>query len=64
MFCAFLNVLQLLEAFVRDPEEERIAVVQLGGDKGEDKLFHICKSECGTEFGDVPEVQELSWTDV
>lgn len=39
---AVLNVLQFLKAFVRDPNEKRIAVVQSGGDKGMDKLFCIC----------------------
>ena len=53
-----LNILQLLKAFVRDPGEECIAVVQPGGDKSVDKLFRVCRSECGTEFGDVPEVKE------
>ncbi|XP_010782828.1 aldose reductase-like [Notothenia coriiceps] len=33
---AVLNVLELLDAFVRDPDEECIAVVQPGGDKGVD----------------------------
>lgn len=55
---AVLDVLQFLKAFLRDPGEERIAIVQPGGDKSVDKLFRICRSECGTEFGDVPEVEE------
>ncbi len=33
-----LNVLQLLEAFARDPDEERSTIVQPGGDKGVDKF--------------------------
>ena len=53
---AVLNVLELLDAFVRDPDEECIAVVQPGGDKGVDQLFGVRQSECGAEFGDVPEV--------
>ena len=53
---AVLNVLELLDAFVEDPDEECIAVVQPGGDKGVDQLFGIRQSECGAEFGDVPEV--------
>ena len=36
---AVLDVLELLDAFVRDPDEECIAVVQPGGDKGVDQLF-------------------------
>lgn len=36
---AVLNVLQLLKVFVRDPDKERIAVVQSGGDKGVSPLM-------------------------
>ena len=36
-----LNVLQLLDVLVGDPDERCIAVVQPGGDKGVDKLFGI-----------------------
>ena len=53
---AVLYVLELPDAFVRDPDEECIAVVQPGGDKGVDQLFGVGQSECGAEFGDVPEV--------
>ncbi|MED6295185.1 hypothetical protein CHARACLAT_029065 [Characodon lateralis] len=53
-----------LKAFLRDPGEECIAVVQPGGDKSMDKLFRICKSECGMEFGKVPEVEEGGLADI
>ena len=36
-----LNVLELLDAPAKDPCEERIAVVQSGGDKGMDKFLRI-----------------------
>lgn len=42
------NARQLLESFARDPDEVCIAIVQLRRDKGMDKLFLICKSECGS----------------
>lgn len=57
---AVLDVLQFLKAFLR----ECIAVVQPGGDKSVDKLFRICRSEYGTEFGDVPEVEEGSLAEI
>ena len=37
-----VNVPELLDAPARDPCEERIAVVQSGGDKGMDKFLCIC----------------------
>ncbi len=57
-----LNVLQLLEAFARDADEERITIVQPGGDKGVDKLFCISKSEHRAKFGDVPQVEKRGLT--
>ncbi len=57
-----LNVLQLLEAFARDPDEERITIVQPGRDKGVDKLFCISKSDYRTKFGDVPRVEKRGLT--
>ncbi len=57
-----LNVLQLLEAFARDHNEERITIVQPGGDKGVDKLFCISKSEHRVKFGDVPQVEKIGLT--
>lgn len=44
-----LYMLELSEALLRDPMEERVAVVQSGGDKGEDQLFGIRQRECGAE---------------
>ena len=44
---AVLDVLELLDAFFRDPDEESIAVVQPGGDRGVDKLFGVRQSQCG-----------------
>ncbi len=57
-----LNVLQLLEAFATDPNEERITIVQPGGDKGVDKLFCIYKSMHRVKFGDVPQVEKRGLT--
>lgn len=57
-----LNVLQLLEAFARDPDEEHITIVQPGGDKGLDKLFCISKSVHRVKFGDVPQVEKRGLT--
>ncbi len=57
-----LNVLQLLEAFARDPDEERITIVQPGGDKGVDKPFCISKSEHRAKFGDVHQVEKRGLT--
>ena len=55
---AVLNVLQLLNALARNPDEECVAVVQPGGDKGMNQFFSIRQRECGAEFGNVPEVVE------
>ncbi len=57
-----LNVLQLLEAFARDLDKERIIIVQPGGDKGMDKLFSISKSVHRVKFGDVPQVEKRGLT--
>ena len=59
-----LDVLESLDAFARDPDEECVTVVQPGGDKGVDELLCICQGECWTEFSDVPEVVEGSLTEV
>ena len=59
---AVLNVLQSLQAPTRDPDEECIAVVEPGGDKGMNQLLCIGKGEGGAEFRDVPEVKECSLT--
>ena len=48
--CAILDVLQSLQALARDPNEEGIAVVKSGGDKGMDQLLCIRKREEGAEF--------------
>ncbi len=57
-----LDVLKLLNAFARDPNEECIALVQPGGDKGVDKLLCICQSKWRMEFGDVFEVIKGGFT--
>ena len=46
-----LNVLQLLDVLAWDPDEECVAVVQPGGDKGVDELLCICQVEYWTELG-------------
>ena len=61
---AVLNVLEPLEAFAGDPDEECIAVVQPGGDEGVDEFLCVWESECGAEFGDVPEMEEGGLADV
>uniref|UniRef100_A0A3P9AFE1 Pulmonary surfactant-associated protein B n=1 Tax=Esox lucius TaxID=8010 RepID=A0A3P9AFE1_ESOLU len=53
---AILDVLQSLKAPARDPDEECVAVVKSGGDKGMDQLLCIRKREKGAKFGDVPEI--------
>ena len=40
-----LYVLELLDALARDPDEECIAVIQPGGDKGVDEPLFICLGE-------------------
>ena len=53
-----LDVLQTLDVLSGDPDEECVAVVQPGGDKGVDKFFGIGESEYGAEFCNVPEEEE------
>ena len=55
---AVLDVLQSLYAPARDPDEECIAVIQPGGDKGVNELLCICQGKSWTEFGDVSEMIE------
>jgi len=38
---AVLNVLQLLQTFVGDPDEKSVAVIQSRGDEGVDQFFSI-----------------------
>ena len=61
---AVLYVLELLKALARGPDEECIAVIQPGGDKGVDQLFSIRQSEGGAEFGYVFEMEEGGFTEV
>ena len=42
---AVLNVLELSEALARDPDEECVAIVQPGGDKGVDEFFGVGNGE-------------------
>ena len=58
--CTVLDILQFLEAFARDPNEECIAVVQPEETKAWTSFS--CKSECGTEFGNVSEVKKGGFT--
>ena len=37
--CTILDVLELLKALARDPDEKCIAVVQPGGDEGVDEFL-------------------------
>ena len=53
-----LNVLQLLDVLTWDPNEECVAVVQPGGDKGVDKFLCIRDSEYGAKFCNITEVKE------
>ena len=55
---AVLDVLELLKTAARDPDEECVAVIQPGGDKGMDKLFCSFLGEHSTDFGDVPKMIE------
>lgn len=41
---AILNILELLDAPAKDPDEECVTVVQPGGDKGMDELDGSVKS--------------------
>ena len=50
---AVLYVLELLDALARDPDEECIAVIRPGGDKGVDEPLCICLGECRPECGNV-----------
>ena len=59
-----LDVLQPLDVFAGDPDEECVAVVQPGGDKGVDKFFGIGESEYGAEFCNVPEVEEGGFAEI
>ena len=59
-----LYVLELLDALARDPDEECIAVIRPGGDKGVDELLCICLGECRPEFGNVVEVVECGLAEV
>ena len=61
---AVLYVLDLLDALARDPDEECIAVIRPGGDKGVDELLCICLGECRPEFGNVVEVVECGLAEV
>lgn len=47
---AVLNILELLEAPARDPDEECVTVIQPGGDKGMDELLCSGEGEGGTQF--------------
>ena len=53
-----LDVLQTLDVLSGDPDEECVAVVQPGGDKGVDKFFGIRESDFGAEFCNLPEIDE------
>ncbi|XP_068160690.1 nucleoporin p58/p45-like [Antennarius striatus] len=53
---AVLYVLELVNALARDPDEERITIIQPGGDKGVYQFFSIGQRECGAELGNVPKV--------
>ena len=54
-----LDVLSPLNVLAGDPDEECIAVVEPGGDKGVDKSFHVRESDCGAKFGNVPKKEVL-----
>ena len=62
--CAVLYVLELLKALARGPDEECVAVIQPGGNKGVDQLFSIRQSEGGAEFGYISEVEEGGFAEV
>ena len=59
-----LYVLELLKAPAMSPDEESVAVIESWGDEGMDQLFSIWQGECGTEFGNVPEVVEGGFAQV
>lgn len=60
--CTILNILQSLQAFLRDPDEKCVAVIQSGGDKGVDQFFSIC--QCWTEFCNISEMVERCLAEV
>ena len=62
--CAVLDVLELLKALAWGPDEECVAVIQPGGDKGVDQFFSIRQSEGGAEFGNVSKMEEGSFAEV
>ena len=61
---AVLDVLELLKALARNPDEKCVAVIQPGGDKGVDQLFSIGQSEGGAEFGYVSEMEKGCFAEV
>lgn len=50
---AVLNMLELLKALARNPDEECVAVVEPGGDKGVDQLFCVLEGKEWAELGDI-----------
>lgn len=56
-----LNMLKLLKTSARDPDEERITVVQPGGDKGVDQLLSIAEGKGGAEFSNVSQMKVSSF---
>ncbi|XDV12961.1 hypothetical protein PO909_001499 [Leuciscus waleckii] len=60
---AVLNILELLKAPSRNPDEECITVVQPGGDKSMDELLCSRKGKGGAQFGNIAEVKECSFAD-
>ena len=42
-----LNILELLNVFIGDPDEKSVTVVQPGGDKGVDKFFFTTLTTAG-----------------
>ncbi len=50
---AVLNILELLKAPARNPDEECITIVQPGGDKSMDELLCSRKGKGGAQFGNV-----------
>lgn len=53
-----MDVLQLLDVFAGDPNEECVTVVQHGGDKGMDRFFSIRERKCRAEFYNIYKVNE------
>lgn len=58
---AVLNILELLHAPARDPDEECVAVVQPGGDKGVDEFLSSWEGKGRAQFGNITEVKEGSF---